>query len=107
MRGIQSSLRAFPASMPGRPDAARTEERSAARLRLAWLGWLVPVGVGLSTFAVFLGTLGYQFLDWDDLTHIAWNPHYRGLTWAHLSWMLTTGCPRSAPVSAIGASGSS
>ena len=69
---------------------AATAERPAVRAVPAWLRWLPPALVGISTFALFLGTVSYQFLDWDDVTHIAWNPNYRGLTGAHFSWMVTT-----------------
>ena len=69
---------------------AAAGERPAVCALPAWLRWLPPALVAISTFALFLGTVNYQFLDWDDVTHIAWNPNYRGLTWGHFSWMVTT-----------------
>ena len=86
MRTAQTDLRALTTLSP----VARAGARPAVRSIPGWLGWLPPALVGVSTFALFVGTLSYQFLDWDDVTHIAWNPNYRGLTWTHLSWMVTT-----------------
>jgi len=86
MRTAQTHLRALPISSP----VARAGARSVVRPIHLWLAWLAPAVVGMSTFALFVGTLSYDFLDWDDVTHIAWNPSYRGFTWTHLSWMVTT-----------------
>ncbi|HEV8614424.1 MAG TPA: tetratricopeptide repeat protein [Methylomirabilota bacterium] len=66
-------------------DAARPPFRlSPALLALAIFGL---------TVVVFLPALGNGFVDWDDELNFTTNPHYRGLGWAQLRWMLT-----SAPV---------
>jgi tetratricopeptide (TPR) repeat protein len=56
----------------------------------AWAHSLVPLFVGLVTCAVFLPSLSNDFLNWDDDTTLANNPHYRGLGWQQLRWMFTT-----------------
>jgi hypothetical protein len=38
---------------------------------------------------VFWGTLGNQFVDWDDDRNLVNNPDFRGLGWPQLRWMLT------------------
>ena len=86
MRTAHTDLRALTALSP----AAHAGARSVVRAIPLRLGWLAAALVGMSTFALFVGTLSYEFLDWDDVTHIAWNPSYRGFTWTHLAWMVTT-----------------
>lgn len=51
--------------------------------------WAVPVGIAFFTAAVFLPVLRAGFVDWDDPTNFLENPHYRGLGWRQLRWMLT------------------
>ncbi|MEX2222093.1 MAG: tetratricopeptide repeat protein [Candidatus Rokuibacteriota bacterium] len=53
------------------------------------LGPLVPLLVFLITGAVFLPALRGDFLNWDDSINFVANPHYRGLGWAQIQWMLT------------------
>jgi protein O-mannosyl-transferase len=57
--------------------------RWAARLRL-----LLPPLVFLITGAMFLPALGGEFLNWDDSVNFVTNPHYRGLRWPQIRWML-------------------
>jgi len=45
--------------------------------------------VGLLTLAVFSPTLLNGWVEWDDQVNFGDNPHYRGLGWRHLVWMLT------------------
>jgi Tfp pilus assembly protein PilF len=52
--------------------------------------WPVVLLLAVVTLAVFLPALQGQFLDWDDRSNFLENPHYRGLGWPQLSWMLTT-----------------
>src|SRR5438552_18818353 len=52
---------------------------------------LAAILVALVTFLAFLPILTSQFLDWDDEETLLTNPHYRGLGWTNLKWMLTTG----------------
>jgi tetratricopeptide (TPR) repeat protein len=54
------------------------------------VGRLIPAGVALITFVVFLPTLQNGFVNWDDESHLLENPHYRGLGWKQLRWMFTT-----------------
>ena len=58
--------------------------------RSARLGILLPFAVALAVFLVYSGTLRYGFLNWDDSTNFLLNPHYRGLGWEQLRWMLTS-----------------
>jgi Flp pilus assembly protein TadD len=51
---------------------------------------LLPPLVFLITGAVFLPALSGEFLNWDDSVNFVANPHYRGLGWAQIKWMLTT-----------------
>jgi protein O-mannosyl-transferase len=39
--------------------------------------------------APFLPSLQGQFLDWDDSVNFVANPHYRGLGWSQIKWMLS------------------
>jgi Flp pilus assembly protein TadD len=55
------------------------------RLRL-----LLPPLVFLITGAVFLPALRGEFLNWDDSVNFVANPHYRGLGWPQIRWMLGT-----------------
>ena len=41
------------------------------------------------TVAVFVSTLGYDWVDLDDNENFLGNPHYRGLGLAQLRWMVT------------------
>ena len=50
---------------------------------------LLPLLVFLITGAVFLPALRGDFLNWDDSVNFVANPHYRGLGWAQIKWMLT------------------
>jgi Flp pilus assembly protein TadD len=50
------------------------------------LPWLLAA----ITFVAFLPALGNGFVEWDDYVNLIENPHYRGLGWPHLRWMLTT-----------------
>lgn len=54
------------------------------------LGLLLPLLVFLITGAVFLPALRGDFLNWDDSINLVANPHYRGLGWLQIKWMLTT-----------------
>jgi Flp pilus assembly protein TadD len=44
----------------------------------------------LVTLITFAPSLLGEFLDWDDSVNFAGNPHYRGLGWPHVRWMLTS-----------------
>jgi Flp pilus assembly protein TadD len=49
---------------------------------------ILPPLVFLITGAVFLPALRGEFLNWDDSVNFVANPHYRGLGWAQIKWML-------------------
>jgi tetratricopeptide (TPR) repeat protein len=53
------------------------------------LGLLLLPLVFLITGAVFLPALRGDFLNWDDSINFVANPHYRGLGWAQIKWMLS------------------
>jgi protein O-mannosyl-transferase len=52
---------------------------------------LLALAAGALTLVAFAPALGGQFLAWDDHYNFVANPHYRGLGWAQLRWMLTAG----------------
>ena len=56
--------------------------------RAGRLGLLLPLLVFLITGAVFLPALRGDFLNWDDSVNFVANPHYRGLGWPQIRWML-------------------
>ena len=53
-------------------------------------GWAIPLVLALVTVAVFLPALENGFVNWDDPQALVDNPHYRGLGWTQLRWVLTT-----------------
>src|SRR5213592_2587873 len=67
--------------------AARSQHPGLIR---SGVRWLAPLLVVLCTLAAFLPAVQNQFVNWDDDKNFSDNPHYRGLTWRHLSWMWTT-----------------
>ena len=54
------------------------------------LRWSLPVAIAVATAAVFAGALQNGFVNWDDDLNFTDNPDYRGLSSAHLRWMLST-----------------
>jgi Flp pilus assembly protein TadD len=53
--------------------------------------WWVPAVLAVVVAAVFSPAAYHGFLDWDDAFNLVDNAQFRGLTWTHLHWMLTTG----------------
>lgn len=51
---------------------------------------LLAVVCAILVFLVFLPTLGFEFVDWDDRGLLTENPHWRGLGWEQIRWMFTT-----------------
>ena len=49
---------------------------------------LVPVAIAAVSALVFLPVLRNGFV-WDDVPNLVANPHYRGLDWEHLRWIVT------------------
>ena len=64
--------------------------RPAAALGGQRVRWLAPLLVAAATAAAFLPALANGFVNWDDHANFVDNPHYRGLGWPQLRWMLTT-----------------
>ncbi|MFI5361723.1 MAG: tetratricopeptide repeat protein [Elusimicrobiota bacterium] len=50
-----------------------------------------PALVAAATAAVFLPSVRFEFVNWDDQPMLVSNPLFRGLDWAHVRWMFTTG----------------
>ena len=44
----------------------------------------------LVTMVAFAPSILGDFVDWDDGVNFIGNPHYRGLEWSHVRWMLTS-----------------
>ncbi|MEK7372516.1 MAG: hypothetical protein AAB265_13790 [candidate division NC10 bacterium] len=51
---------------------------------------LLPLAVCLLSFLAFLPALQAGFVNWDDTANLLNNPHFRGLGWPQLRWMLTS-----------------
>src|SRR5262247_1491956 len=51
-----------------------------------WLPGVVAIIVAIT----FLPAVRNGFVDFDDLKNFVFNPAYRGLGWAQLSWMFTS-----------------
>ncbi len=51
---------------------------------------LFLVLIPLAVLAAFWPTLHADFITWDDDANFLNNPHFRGLDWQNLRWMLTT-----------------
>jgi protein O-mannosyl-transferase len=64
----------------------------AARLlgNAAVLGWAIPLAVVVLSGLAFAPVLQNEFVNWDDRVNVLDNRAYRGLSWSHLQWMLTT-----------------
>ena len=73
---------------PKPPDGRQSSVRSTiGRSRRAAGPALL---VGLLTVLVFLPAVDNGFVNWDDDVNLTENPHFRGLSPAHLRWMFTT-----------------
>lgn len=57
---------------------------------LTGVRWALALGLVGAMFAAFWPALWNAFVDWDDDLNLISNPHYRGLSAAHLGWMFTT-----------------
>ena len=51
--------------------------------------WAVGAFVAGVTLAVFLPSIRNGWVNWDDTHNFLDNPHFRGLGWANLDWILT------------------
>jgi hypothetical protein len=70
--------------------AGRSKLLDDARPVTDWLAAILPASIGLVTFVTFLPALWFSFVEWDDFINFVTNLGYRGLTWTHLHWMLTS-----------------
>ena len=50
----------------------------------------IPALLVLIVSFVFYPVLQNGFVEWDDAVNFLQNPHYRGLGWEQISWMVTT-----------------
>ena len=82
-------LSGAPTSAPEQPSPStpRPVTRLASSSRAAVLCGALVV---LLTAGAFLPAVGNGFVDWDDADNFLGNPHYRGLGWTQIRWMLTS-----------------
>jgi len=80
----RSTVRELPAPIVRRPSVVNV--CVAGRL----VRRMIPLGIGLLTFVTFKPVLQFGFIEWDDWLNLVTNWSYRGLSWAHLHWMLTS-----------------
>lgn len=76
---------AINSSSPPGPLPAE-QPTGAPSSRAFWLGGAVAAGV---TLAVFLPSVRNGWVNWDDADNFLGNPHFRGLGWANMRWILT------------------
>jgi len=65
-------------------------ETASANPRLSFGPRALPIAIALVAFGAFAPALWSGFVEWDDDYNFLSNPHYRGLGWRQLVWMLTT-----------------
>ena len=53
-------------------------------------GRWIPLAIAAITLIVYAPALRNGFVDFDDRMNFLDNPHFRGLGWKQLRWMLTT-----------------
>jgi tetratricopeptide (TPR) repeat protein len=63
---------------------------SGSTMRTDLVKRLLLILVPLAVLVAFWPTLRADFINWDDDANFLNNPHFRGLTWRNLRWMLTT-----------------
>jgi tetratricopeptide (TPR) repeat protein len=77
--------------LPSSPRAGVALLRAA----FALVGWLrsaraIPVALAAASLVVFSPALQNRFVEWDDYINLFENPHFRGLGWDQLRWMVTS-----------------
>jgi protein O-mannosyl-transferase len=50
--------------------------------------WVLGTVVAVMTLAVFLPSVRNGWVNWDDADNFLGNPHFRGLGWANIRWIL-------------------
>lgn len=50
----------------------------------------MPLAIAVVTIGAFASIVDNDFVSWDDGQNFLENAHYRGLSWANLTWMWTT-----------------
>src|ERR1700730_6344170 len=50
--------------------------------------WVLGAVVAVMTLAVFLPSVRNGWVNWDDADNFLGNPHFRGLGWANIRWIL-------------------
>jgi protein O-mannosyl-transferase len=73
---------------------AQTSATTETALRVRLIGFaahrgVLPLAVAAVTAAAFSGSLGNDFVPWDDPVLILDNEAYRGLGWPQVSWMFS------------------
>ncbi len=68
-------------------EATAAPRSAEPQARRSWPWW---AALAAAVYLAFLPALGCDFTNWDDPPNFINNPHYRGLSPAHLKWMFTT-----------------
>ncbi len=87
-----------PDNLPSSSDVSSTHATTGSGLTVRSRGegappalrWAGGAAVGAVTIAVFLPSLGHDFVNFDDIENFLRNPHFRGLGWTNLAWMFTS-----------------
>lgn len=86
MSRMESAPDTSPLALDLTPGRTRPETDAAARR----LEMLLPIGIGSTVLLVFSPALWFGFVEWDDFANFVSNFDFRGLTLAHVHWMLTS-----------------
>jgi protein O-mannosyl-transferase len=76
-----------PECLPARPSGCLSDVGSGLGYRFRGT---VAAFIALLTFVTFLPALRLAFVEWDDYANFVTNFGYRGLSWSHVHWMLTS-----------------
>lgn len=76
---------------PRAPEAAAVTVPGDSARVLGLRPRLLPLLLAAAVLIVFSPSLFNEFVHWDDNVNIVDNPHFRGLGWAQIRWMFTTG----------------
>lgn len=76
--------------VPRRVSDSQPHQTAIPRDEARPLRWSLALGVFTLTLAVYLPSIHFGFINWDDPDYFSSNPNIRDLSPANLSWMLTT-----------------
>jgi len=82
-RPAQTSTALTSSPGPGPREEAREPESRPERAF-----WVLGAVVAAVTLAVFLPSIRNGWVNWDDAHNFLGNPHFRGLGWANIRWIL-------------------